>query len=66
MYNFYKLLKSKVWIKKDNVGIDYSDGDDTENYLYDVVRKAKDKSVFSKDLIAAIKDWPSYYYFSPI
>ena len=43
----------------------YSDGDQHENYVYETLKKSSDNSVFSSQLIAAIKDWPSEYHLSP-
>ncbi|HRF08164.1 MAG TPA: methyltransferase domain-containing protein [Xanthobacteraceae bacterium] len=42
----------------------YSDGDEAENYLLEVLSKAKDRSLFSEELKAAIRDWPSRYHLS--
>jgi len=44
----------------------YSDGDEAENYLLKVISEAKDISLGSKELAAAIYDWPSEYHLSPI
>jgi len=41
---------------------DYSDGAETERYLYDVLSKASDLSSRSPELQSAIKDWPSEYH----
>ena len=46
--------------------IDYSDGSYSENYIYDVIKKAADKSIFSLELKEAIKDWPSEYHLSSV
>lgn len=48
-----------------NVGeasFEYSDGAETERYLYDVLSKASDLSCRSPELQSAIKDWPSEYH----
>lgn len=42
----------------------YSDGDEAENYLLDVLSNAKDRSLFSEELRHAIRDWPSRYHLS--
>lgn len=42
----------------------YSDGDESENYLLEVLSKTKDRSLFSEELRAAIRDWPSRYHLS--
>lgn len=44
----------------------YSDGTDTENDIYNAVKAARDKSLFSPELSAAIRDWPSRYHLSPV
>jgi len=45
-----------------DTAFDYSDGAETERYLYDVLSKASDLSCRSSDLQSAIKDWPSEYH----
>lgn len=42
----------------------YSDGDDVENYVLEVVKHAQDLSVNSVELSAKMKDWPSTYHLS--
>jgi SAM-dependent methyltransferase len=44
--------------------IDYSDGNNAENFLLQTLKSAKDVSVLSEELIAACKDWVSTYHFS--
>lgn len=46
--------------------MDYSDGDDSEEYLRDVIASASDVSSWSPELIGAIRDWPSEYHLSPV
>ncbi len=55
-----------LWKNKNMKSLSYSDGEKIEQYIYDVVCNAKDRGIFSKDFKNAIKDWPSYYYFSPV
>lgn len=50
---------------KDYNTFNYSDGDHNENYIYEVLKKSTDNSIFSSQLIDAIKDWPSEYHLSP-
>ncbi|MGI6680212.1 MAG: class I SAM-dependent methyltransferase [Bdellovibrionota bacterium] len=57
-YNYY--------VNSKNFSLPYSDGDETEKYVYEIVKNANDKFEFSKELRSAIKDWASFYYFSPI
>src|SRR5271157_442229 len=42
----------------------YSDGAEVEERLYRVIRDAKDRSTFSRELAPAITDWPSEYHLS--
>lgn len=42
--------------------IDYSDGFRVENYILETIKKAKDISDNSEELMRAVKDWPSYYH----
>ncbi|EHF8253103.1 methyltransferase domain-containing protein [Enterobacter roggenkampii] len=55
-YNFYE--------KNDSSSINYSDGSDTENRLYEIVLNLNDKSVWSNELAQKITDWPTEYHFS--
>lgn len=43
----------------------YNDGDVSENYLLDVIKGAKDRSLFSNELVESIRDWNSLYHLSP-
>ena len=53
--------------RRENVGdFAYSDGKEVEARLLDAVLQARDRSTFSPELVAAIHDWPSEYYFSPL
>ena len=40
----------------------YNDGDAHENYLFETIKAAKDRSVLSKELALGMKDWPSTYH----
>ena len=54
-----------VWIKKDyKNSIVYSDGDATEQRIFNAVQQSSDVSVMSEELEAAITDWPSLCFFS--
>jgi len=55
--------KSRVYVNPEKV-IDYSDGEENEQYVLDCLRNAKDTSIFSEDLLKCIKDWPSEYHFT--
>jgi SAM-dependent methyltransferase len=54
-----------VYFSEQHTVFDYSDGDEAENYLYDVLKKTQDLSIGSEDLALAVKDWPSLYHLSP-
>ncbi|MEJ2176879.1 MAG: class I SAM-dependent methyltransferase [Gammaproteobacteria bacterium] len=43
---------------------DYSDGAEVEQYLYEVLQNATDRSTRSEELQAAVVDWPSEYHLS--
>ena len=55
--------KNKVFINPEKV-IDYSDGQENEQYVLDCLKNAKDTSIFSIELHNCIKDWPSEYHFT--
>lgn len=54
--------KRNLWTRADFTGIAYSDGSEFEASLLGVMQQAKDKSVFSNELAAYIRDWPSEYH----
>jgi hypothetical protein len=51
--------------KGDTQPFDYSDGDQHENHLLQIIGNAKDRSLYSPEMKAGIKDWPSRYHLSP-
>ena len=53
---------SLVWERPGAAPIPYVDG--AESRILELVRNAKDLSVFSPELAAAISDWPTEYHFS--
>ncbi len=58
---------SGVWIPQGGVGqFDYSDGDEHERFLSEVLSSVNDRSVASLPLRAAINSWPSEYHLSPL
>ena len=57
--------KDEVWQSPYAKPFNYSDGDATEERIHRIVAAAGDRSVYSKELIAQINDWPSEYHFSP-
>ncbi|HEX5353521.1 MAG TPA: glycosyltransferase [Rhodanobacteraceae bacterium] len=54
-----------VWQSPYAKPFNYSDGDATEERIYRIVADARDKSVYSGELVGKINDWPSEYHFSP-
>lgn len=53
-----------IWRRQDFDDIAYSDGDEVENRLFDIISKAKDLSVLSDELKPHCTDWPSLYHLS--
>ncbi|MGI6525452.1 MAG: glycosyltransferase [Bdellovibrionota bacterium] len=56
----------RVWHRAELENFAYSDGEEIEKYIYDVVSAAADKSSYSQELSAHIKDWPSEYHLSSV
>ena len=56
--------KEGVYYIKDQRSFNYSDGDNIENYIYNVINNAEDISSNSRELEGKIKDWPSLYHLS--
>jgi 2-polyprenyl-3-methyl-5-hydroxy-6-metoxy-1,4-benzoquinol methylase len=55
----------KVWERKgDRNSIAYSDGDEAEERVLKIITKARDRSLFSRELAAQINDWPTLYHLS--
>ena len=54
--------ESLVWERPGAPPVDYSDG--AESRILDLVRNARDLSVFSPELAALVSDWPTEYHFS--
>lgn len=48
------------------VVFNYSDGEQVEKRIYDILVNAVDRTCFSKELISQITDWPTEYHFSPL
>jgi SAM-dependent methyltransferase len=57
---------TRCWHRVGFEGINYSDGEATEQRYWDILRKCSDVSAFSVELRAHITDWPSEYHFSPV
>lgn len=56
---------ARVWRSPFAKPFNYSDGDATEERMYEIMASAGNTDVYSKELIARINDWPSEYHFSP-
>lgn len=54
-----------VWQLRGHDAFGYSDGAESERYLENVFRSAKDLSTRSDELVCHIKDWPSEYHLTP-
>jgi len=58
-------LHSNLWLRKgEPEAFAYSDGDETENRIHDIIAAAGDVSLFSHELKAAQTDWASRYHLS--
>ena len=55
---------TKVWAHPLYQSINYSDGDETENRLAEVLKDTNDLSVLSDELKAKCVDWVSTYHLS--
>lgn len=53
-----------IWHRDNTEGLAYSDGQDVELRILEVIKGARDRSTFSPELIAGITDWPSEYHLS--
>src|SRR5271157_4606226 len=59
-YSFDKGLR--IWSHPERESIAYSDGDEVELRLFDIINRADDLSIMSQELKAQITDWPSFYH----
>ncbi len=54
-----------VWRRPGNSRpFSYSDGDEIETRLYNTIRNARDRSIFSSEIQNAVSDWASLYHLS--
>ncbi|WP_304236038.1 bifunctional 2-polyprenyl-6-hydroxyphenol methylase/3-demethylubiquinol 3-O-methyltransferase UbiG [Jiulongibacter sediminis] len=68
MYQFGFPYNSKygLFVKEDEDFLtNYSEGSKAESYIFEILKNAKDTSVFSEELQSKIKDWSTEYHFSP-
>jgi glycosyltransferase involved in cell wall biosynthesis/SAM-dependent methyltransferase len=56
--------KTGVWSRAPYKGIAYSDGDDTELKISNIIRQANDLSALSTELESHCTDWPTLYHLS--
>ncbi|ELP25596.1 Glycosyl transferase, group 2 family protein [Pantoea agglomerans 299R] len=63
---FRKNEETALWSPATMRDFAYSDGDDSENYIFDTIRNASDVTVDSKELGKFIVDWPSTYHLSSV
>ena len=67
------MLMNEIYTKKDRVfqrtertdPLNYSDGDETENYLLRIIEEADDLAISSPAWTQHIVDWPTKYHLSP-
>ncbi|WP_268799483.1 glycosyltransferase [Pseudomonas huanghezhanensis] len=63
-YGYTKDPNTGVWVRSDFQGIAYSDGDNAETELANIIRDAKDVSVLSDELPQHCTDWAKLYHLS--
>lgn len=54
----------QIWTRPNYKGIEYSDGNEVEDYIFNVIKKVEDLSVLSDELKPFCIDWPSLYHLS--
>lgn len=58
--------ETNIWSRSEYCGIAYSDGDEVEQRIGQVVSTTKDLSVLSSELRSYCTDWPSLYHLSGV
>ena len=53
-----------IWSRPGYIGIRYSDGDEVENRIAEIIDQASDITVLSSELRQYCIDWPSIYHLS--
>lgn len=56
--------KNNIWARPDYIGINYSDGDEIEERIADIIGQARNLTVLSTELRQHCTDWPSLYHLS--
>lgn len=64
MPDYLKDPDLNLFVRADFSGIAYSDGEETEQRMLEIMRSVQDLSVFSQQLARHITDWPTEYHFS--
>jgi SAM-dependent methyltransferase len=59
------ILHDKIFIHPDRQHFEYSDGDEQEEYLLEVITASNDLSTGSEELSSKIRDWNSQCHLSP-
>lgn len=62
--NYVLDIQKNIWSRPGYTGISYSDGDEIENRIAEIVSNASDLSVLSTELASHCKDWPTLYHLS--
>lgn len=44
----------------------YKDSGDAQNRIYKIIREAKDRGVYSPELMKGASDWPTFYHLTPL
>lgn len=58
--------KAHLWHRPGFDGINYSDGQEIEERILNIMSEASDRSVLSEELRSQITDWPTEYHFSSL
>ncbi|MBY0475848.1 MAG: class I SAM-dependent methyltransferase [Nitrosomonas sp.] len=58
--------EADIWSRPEYCSITYSDGDEVEQRIEQIVRSTKDLSVLSSELRSHCTDWPSLYHLSGV
>lgn len=62
---FYPIGATNLYFPKLTRSFFYSDGDEIERDIFELITRAKDKQLFSKELISGIRNWATEYHLSP-
>lgn len=59
-------IERYLWHRQGFDGIDYSDGQEIEKRIFNIISEASDLSVLSEELRLQITDWPTEYHLSSL